>query len=110
MALIGAGFLTKVVPSLFLVVRRFSLRESLAAGAILAGQLSVVIALAELGLDLELNTSGQRAGAIMLVAVSAVVSPVAFRMLAKPLPLSLGSRSEMAETRCGVGPKGGEGP
>ncbi|MDX1689496.1 MAG: cation:proton antiporter [Acidimicrobiia bacterium] len=84
--LIGIAFVVKLLPSLLLVFQRFSLRESLAAGMILAGQLSVIIALADLGLDLGLLTTGQRAGAIMLVAVSAIVSPIAFRLLAPPLP------------------------
>jgi len=80
--LIAVAFAVKMLPALALVFRRFSLRESLAAGVLLAGQLSVIIALADLGLDLGLLTSGMRAGAIMLVAVSAVISPVAFRVLA----------------------------
>lgn len=84
-ALIAVAFIAKIVPSLLLVLRRFSLRESLAAGVVLAGQLSVIIALADLGLDLGLLSSGLRAGAIMLVAVSAIVSPVTFRILAPPI-------------------------
>jgi len=91
MALIGVGFAVKVVPSLSLVARRFSRRDSLAVGAILAGQLGVVIALADLDLDLGLITGGQRAGATMLVAVSVVVSLPAFGVLAKPLPVSTGT-------------------
>lgn len=66
-----------------------------AAGVLLAGQLSVIIALADLGLDLGLLSSGLRAGAIMLVAVSAVVSPIGFRFLAPPLqsrPNDVGGR------------------
>ena len=82
LTLIGVAFVIKVVPSLLLVFRRFSAREALASGLLLAGQLSVIIALADLGLDLGLLTSGLRAGAVMLVAVSAVVSPVSFRLLA----------------------------
>ena len=85
-ALIGIAFAAKVVPMLSLLLRRFTLRESLAAGVLLAGQLSLIIALADLGLNLGLLTSGLRAGAIMLVAVSAVISPVTFRLLAPPLP------------------------
>ena len=85
LGLIGVAFAVKIVPSLLLVARRFTIRESLAAGFLLAGQLSVIIALADLGLDLGLLTPGLRAGAIMLVAVSAVVSPIAFRTLAPPL-------------------------
>ncbi|MEE8498510.1 MAG: cation:proton antiporter [Acidimicrobiia bacterium] len=85
LTLIGVAFAIKILPSLLLMLRRFSLRDSLAAGVLLAGQLSVIIALADLGLDLGLLSSGLRAGAIMLVAVSAVVSPVGFRFLAPPL-------------------------
>jgi Kef-type K+ transport system membrane component KefB len=85
-ALIGIAFAIKIVPSLVLLMaRRFSLRHALAAGLLLAGQLSVIIALADLGVDLGLLTTGERAGAIMLVAVSAVAAPVAFRALAPPL-------------------------
>lgn len=85
LALIGVAFAIKIIPALLLVFRRFAVREALAAGLLLAGQLSVIIALADLGLDLGLLTSGLRAGAIMLVAVSAIVSPVGFRLLAPPL-------------------------
>lgn len=85
LALIAVAFVIKIVPSLLLVLRRFTLRESVAAGVLLAGQLSVIIALADLGLDLGLLSSGLRAGAIMLVAVSAIVSPIAFRFLAPPV-------------------------
>ena len=85
LALIGVAFAIKLIPSLLLVFRRFPLREALAAGFLLAGQLSVIIALADLGLDLGLLSTGLRAGAIMLVAVSAVVSPIGFRFLAPPL-------------------------
>jgi Kef-type K+ transport system membrane component KefB len=84
-ALIGVAFAIKIIPALLLVLRRFSLREAVAAGVLLAGQLSVIIALADLGLDLGLLSSGLRAGAIMLVAVSAIISPIGFRFLAPPL-------------------------
>jgi Kef-type K+ transport system membrane component KefB len=83
--LIGVAFAVKIVPSLLMVALRFRIRESLAAGALLAGQLSVIIALADLGLDLGLLSSGLRAGAIMLVAVSAIVSPIVFRALVPPV-------------------------
>jgi Kef-type K+ transport system membrane component KefB len=85
LALIGVAFAIKIIPALLLVLRRFALREAIAAGLLLAGQLSVIIALADLGLDLGLLSSGLRAGAIMLVAVSAIISPVGFRFLAPPL-------------------------
>ncbi|MCB2223274.1 MAG: cation:proton antiporter [Actinobacteria bacterium] len=84
LALIGVAFAVKTIPSLVLGAAGFSLREALGAGVLLAGQLSVIIALADYGLALGLLSPGLRAGAIMLVAVSAVVSPVAFRWLVPP--------------------------
>ncbi|MDH3730703.1 MAG: cation:proton antiporter, partial [Acidimicrobiia bacterium] len=81
LALIVVAIAVKVIPSLVLMLRGFSLRQSLGAGFLLAGQLSVIIALADVGLDLGLISSGLRAGAILLVAVSAIFGPVAFRAL-----------------------------
>lgn len=77
---------TVVDPDIDLLARAANVREIDqvvgAAGVLLAGQFSVIIALADLGLDLGLLSSGLRAGAIMLVAV---LSPVGFRFLAPPL-------------------------
>jgi len=82
--LIGIAFAAKLIPSLALTLSRFSWRESLAAGALLAGQLSVVVALADLGLRLGLIAPAQHAGAILLVVVGAVVAPLLFQLLAGP--------------------------
>ncbi len=91
--LIAVAIAIKVVPSLVLVLQHFTLRESLAAGVLLAGQLSVIIALAELGEQLDLLSSDLAAGAILLVALTAVVSPVTFRLLAPPLAEEAGDAS-----------------
>lgn len=80
-ALIAIAFAAKMIPTLLLVLLRFTVREALGAGLLLAGQLSVIIALADLGLGLGLLSNGLRAGAIMLVAVSAIVSPIGFTVL-----------------------------
>jgi Kef-type K+ transport system membrane component KefB len=85
LALIAVAFAIKIVPSLVLVLARFRVREAVGAGILLAGQLSVIIALADFGLSLDLLSPGLRAGAIMLVAVSAIVSPIAFRWMVPPL-------------------------
>ncbi|MDH3425132.1 MAG: cation:proton antiporter [Acidimicrobiia bacterium] len=81
LALIGVAFAVKLIPSLLLVLRRFSLRQAVGAGFLLAGQLSVIIALAGVGVDLGLLTEGLAAGAVLLVAVSAIASPIVFRLL-----------------------------
>ncbi len=76
----------KIGPALMLQIRGLSLRESLASGVLLAGQLSVIIALAAYGRqDLGVIDEGLEAGAILLVGVTAIFSPIVFRMLAPPL-------------------------
>ena len=79
--LIGIAFAAKVVPSLALMLGRFSFREALASGVLLAGQLSVVIALAGLGLSLGIIEPEHHAGAVLLVVVGAVLCPVLFQAL-----------------------------
>ena len=85
MGLIAVAVTIKIVPALLLVLRGFTLRESLASGVLLAGQLSVIIALAEFGVQLGLIDEGLEAGAILLVGVTAIASPIVFRFLAPPL-------------------------
>jgi Kef-type K+ transport system membrane component KefB len=80
-----------------LVTRGLSLREALASGVLLAGQLSVIIALAELGVQLEVIDKSLEAGAILLVGVTAILSPIVFRMLAPPLEADLAAPKRGAE-------------
>jgi Kef-type K+ transport system membrane component KefB len=86
-ALILIGIVAKLAPALLLTARGLTVRESLAAGVLLAGQLSVIIALAEFGVELGVIDEGLEAGAILLVGVTAVLSPIVFKLLAPPLPL-----------------------
>jgi len=83
--LIGIAIGIKLIPSLFFMTRGLTLRESLAAGVLLSGQLSVIIALAELGVQLEVIDQGLEAGAILLVGVTAIAAPIVFRVLVPPL-------------------------
>jgi Kef-type K+ transport system membrane component KefB len=85
LALIAIAIVIKLIPALILVFRGLTLRESLASGVLLAGQLSVIIALAEFGVQIGVIDEGLEAGAILLVGVTAILSPVVFRLLAPPL-------------------------
>jgi len=85
LALIGIAVLVKSLPSLVLLVRRHSLRETLAAGALLSARLSLIIAVAELGVRLGAIDRTTEASIIVLAAVTATIAPVAFRILAPPL-------------------------
>jgi Kef-type K+ transport system membrane component KefB len=84
--LIAVAIVVKLLPALLLTIRGLTVRESLAAGVLLAGQLSVIIALAEYGKDeLGVIDEGLAAGAILLVGVTAILSPIIFRLMLPPL-------------------------
>lgn len=85
LAVILIAIAIKVGPALLLVTRGLSVREALASGVLLAGQLSVIIALAEFGVEIGVIDQGLEAGLILLVGVTAILSPVVFRLLAPPL-------------------------
>ena len=67
-------------------MRGLTLRDSMSSGVLLAGQLSVIIALAEVGVLIGVIDEGLEAGAILLVGVTAVLSPIVFRAMSPPLP------------------------
>jgi Kef-type K+ transport system membrane component KefB len=71
----------KILVGLAYLFRGYSVRESLGLGVLWAGQLSVIIALAGLGVERGLLSEGAEAGAILLVAVTAMLTPVVFRLL-----------------------------
>lgn len=85
--IILAAFAVKLVPSLFLLLRGISLRETLSAGVLLSARLSLVIAVAALGLRLGLIRPELEAEIILLAAATTTFAPTIFRMLAPPLPL-----------------------
>ena len=88
LTLIAIAIVIKVGPALLLALRGLSIRESLGAGVLLAGQLSVIIALAEFGVELGVLDEGLEAGAILLVGVTAILSPVIFRWISPSLEAS----------------------
>lgn len=85
-AIIVVAVLAKMLPSPLLMFRGLSLRDSLGSGVLLAGQLSVIIALAEVGVQIGAIDEGLSAGAVLLVGVTAILSPIVFRILSPPLP------------------------
>ncbi len=93
-AIIVVGVLAKMIPAPLLMLRGLSLRDSLGAGVLVAGQLSVIIALAEVGVQIGVIDEGLSAGAVLLVGVTAILSPIAFRFLSPSLAAPLVERSE----------------
>jgi len=88
MAAIGiivVAFAAKMIPSPLLMLRGLSFRDSLGSGILLAGQLSVIIALAAVGVANGVIDEGIAAGAVLLVGVSAILSPILFKVLSPPI-------------------------
>jgi len=85
LAIIAVAIGAKLVPAPLLMIRGLTLRDSLGAGVLLAGQLSVIIALAEVGVQIGVIDEGLAAGAVLLVGVTAILSPVLFRVLSPGL-------------------------
>lgn len=86
LALIGAALFVKLVPSLLLFTMRIRPREVIAGGVLLSARLSLVIAVADLGVRLGLLDRGLYASVILLAVVTATVVPALFRLMAPPLP------------------------
>ncbi len=85
LAVVGAAFIVKMLPSLVFMLRGLSLREVLAAGVLLSARLSLIIAVATVGVELGLLIEEDRAIAILLAAVTATISPTLFRILLPPI-------------------------
>jgi len=85
-ALVGCAVLVKLLPALLLMFRRVPFRDSIAAGLLLSARLSLVIAVAALGVRLNLLDAGLEASVILLAVVTSTLAPTLFRKLAPPLP------------------------
>lgn len=75
----------KMIPAPLLMLRGMSLRDSFGSGILLAGQLSVIIALAAVGVANGVIDEGLAAGAVLLVGVTAILSPVLFKVFSPPI-------------------------
>ena len=84
-AVIGIAIGAKIIASVVFIPRGLTVRQSVGSGILLAGQLSVIIALANFGVELGLIDESLEAGAILLVGITAIVSPIAFRIFVPPL-------------------------
>jgi Kef-type K+ transport system membrane component KefB len=80
-ALIGLAILVKLIPALVLIRRRRPLREVFAAGMLLSARLSLIIAVAELGVELGIIDRVLEAQIILLAGVTSTLAPAAFRAL-----------------------------
>ena len=79
--IIAVAFFVKFLPALLFVFWGFSLRAAAATGFLLSARLSLVIAVATVGLELGLLNQEDRAIAVMIAAVTSMICPVLFRQV-----------------------------
>lgn len=89
--IIVVAIAAKLLPAPLLMLRRLTLRDSMGVGVLLAGQLSVIIALAEVGVANGIISEGVSAGAVLIVGVTALLSPVVFKILSPPVERAVGA-------------------
>jgi Kef-type K+ transport system membrane component KefB/Trk K+ transport system NAD-binding subunit len=82
-ALIAASYAVNFLPALCFRTR-FSWRESLAGGLLLASRLSLAIAAAAIAFDLGLISSGTNSAIILVAIATCTASPVLFNRLLPP--------------------------
>jgi len=92
--LIGVATLVKIGASSVLLLVGFNARQVLSAGVLLSARLSLVIAVAEMGVRLNLLSRELEAQVVMLAIVTSVLAPTIFRALAPPM----GEQSTVAPT------------
>ena len=80
LSLLGIALIVKIVPSLFLIFTKIKFRQLVAGGFLLAARFSVIIAMAEIGVELELISKALEQQIILLAVLTATISPIFYRI------------------------------
>ncbi len=80
LALIVILFSIKIIPSM-LWIRLFGFRRALAGGFLVSSRLSLIIAAAAIGLEMEVITEGINASFILMAVITCLLSPIIFNIL-----------------------------
>jgi Trk K+ transport system NAD-binding subunit len=79
-------YAVKILPALILK-KQFGWRKSIAAGILLSSRLSLIIAAATIGLDLEIISEQTNAVFILMAVITCLLSPVLYNQIATRNPL-----------------------
>jgi Kef-type K+ transport system membrane component KefB len=91
LALIVLALLVKIIAALPLRLLGLSMRAVLAAGLLLSARLSLIIAVAELGVRLGVIDRQLQSSIVLLAAASSTLGPMLFRLVAPPAPAPAGA-------------------
>ena len=80
LSLLGIALIVKIVPSLFLIFTKIKFRQLVAGGFLLAARFSLIIAMAEIGVELKLISKALEQQIILLAVLTATISPIFYRI------------------------------
>ena len=80
LSLLGIALIVKIVPSLFLIFTKIKIRQLVAGGFLLAARFSLIIAMAEIGVELDLISKALEQQIILLAVLTATISPIFYRI------------------------------
>ena len=80
LSLLGIALIVKIVPSLFLIFTKIKFRQLVAGGFLLAARFSLIIAMAEIGVELDLISKALEQQIILLAVLTATISPIFYRI------------------------------
>jgi len=98
LSLLGLGLIFKLLPSLWLRLGRFSWREIFALGFLFSAPFTLMVAIAEIGLQLGLLSEELHSSLLLLAVVSGLIYPVISRRLFQPEIKLLRERAEGRES------------
>jgi len=78
--LLVIAFVVKIVPSLFFIAK-YSLKDSISAGVLLSSRLSLIIAMAAVGLELGFIDTAMASAIILLAIITSIICPTIFRWM-----------------------------
>lgn len=99
--LILALYIVKIIPS-FLWIRNFKFRKAVAGGILLTSRLSVMIAAAQIGLDLDIISPGVNACFICMAVITCLFSPTVYNMINPRSILDVGKTVVVGGSSTGV--------
>ena len=80
LSLLGIALIVKIVPSLFLIFSKIKFRQLVAGGFLLAARFSIIIAMAEISVELELISKALEQQITLLAVLTATISPIFYRI------------------------------
>ncbi len=93
--LLAAAVIVKVVPAFFYRTRGFSTREVLAMGALMSARLSLIIAVAELGVEIGILSRAVEEAVVVVALVTTTLAPIVFTRLVGDAPSGAGDAPDM---------------